>query len=106
MTQISRRAMLLSPLATIAVPAAEPARKFGRLTPRGWTAHRSRTGNELRVYVDGLDVTTACAYANDRTGRAVVYRRDRDGRFYIGPDGRPARDVYRKADVRIVEVRG
>ncbi len=75
---------------------------FGTVTVDGWIAHKKRTGKELHVLVDGVDVTADCFRANDRKGYAFVHLRNANGRFYIGPDGRAAKRILR-GTVRIVE---
>jgi hypothetical protein len=83
--------------------AASSPQTFGRLTVRGWLVHKNRTGKEIRVYVEGRDVTRDCKMANDRKGLAIIHLRNEKGQFYIGPDGRAARRLYR-GPVQMVEV--
>ena len=73
------------------------AGKYGHVTVGGWVAHRIVTGRELAVYVDGEDVTGRCRVADDVAGFAVLFRTDAAGRFYVGGDGRPAREIRRGA---------
>lgn len=76
--------------------AAPPLGSFGRVTVDWWAAHKRRTGKEIRVYVDGVDVTTRCVVANDRSGYALLYKHDEAGRPYVvGLDGNAAREVVR-----------
>lgn len=93
---LTRRAFLLAgPLtAVLGCEEARP-RKYGLMTVEGHTAHRARTGEFLRVLVDGKDVTSRCLRANDRRGYALCYRRGADGRFYVGLDGRLETELLR-----------
>lgn len=84
------------------IPAQE-RRRFGRVTVEGWMAHKRRTGKELRVIVEGRDVTTDCTFADDIRGRVIMLQRDASGHSYLGTDGRIARRLYR-GTVTIVEV--
>lgn len=100
---MTRRAMLIG-VQLAAAAAAAPPETVGKLTVNGWVAHKARTGRELRVLLDGRDVTHDCQLANDRKGFVVLLWRDGQGRTYVGPNGRPGRVV--RGDVRIVETDG
>ena len=54
---------------------------------------RKFTGIDLRVLVNGEDVSADCSAADNETGWAIVYKRDADGRHYVGPNGKAAMDV-------------
>lgn len=70
-------------------------RKFGLLSVDGHRAHKLTTGETLRVWVNGCDVTRECHEADDTAGYALVYCRDsaahRDlaarGAMHVGADG-------------------
>lgn len=99
--QVTRRVFLMAPAAILVAPESS-APKFGRVTPTGWVAHLRRTGNELRVIVDGQDVTYDCYMADDKKGLALINLRDERGHHYVGTDGKIARRKYR-GPVRIIE---
>ncbi len=60
---------------------AEPE-TYGLLTVEREKAHRRKTGVQLHIYLDGVDVTTRCVAADDEGGigspYVVLYCRDRE----------------------------
>lgn len=61
---------------------------YGLVTADGWRARLALTGEALRVLVDGIDVTSRCMQADDRTGYALLLckdRRDHDWRTTGSP---------------------
>ena len=103
---LTRRSIFKCAAAAIAtVTVAQPTTKrFGRLTIQGWTCYRNRTGRELSVLVNGIDVTRRCVLADDRRGYVVLHRNDSDGHCYLDARGKVAREILKWQDVRIVEV--
>jgi hypothetical protein len=58
-----------------------------------WERHRQlcdSAGRQLRVYLDGVDITDHCHWANDETGEAYVFRVDADGKYYLDPENTDA----------------
>ncbi len=84
----------ISGLALMAGSAAIPHR-FGRVTVSGWIVHRNRTGKELRIILDGRDVTERCVLANDRRQYVVLNKSGPDGKLYIDLHGGIARERIR-----------
>jgi hypothetical protein len=68
-----------------------PPRKYGRLTVQGHMAHKRATGEDLHVFVDGVDVTENCFEADDTDGYVKVFCRDRD--HHRALDAKGARHV-------------
>lgn len=74
--------------------SAKPVRKYGRLTVGGHHHHLQSTGENLRVYVDGVEVTK-CYEADDVDGYALAFCQDpkehrahvKAGHLHIGGDG-------------------
>lgn len=61
-------------------------RTYGLMTVvRYWQFRAS--GVHLHIFVNGVDVTTDCAAADDRQGWAVLYQRDRRGAIRADRDG-------------------
>lgn len=58
-------------------PAAAP-RRYGRVDVASHAAHRRLTGEDLHVYLNGIDVTRDCVVANDVYGYAELLCRDPD----------------------------
>lgn len=79
--EISRRAVLrrlgigAGVCGSLIAPASRP--RFGRLTVDGHRAHQRATGELLRVYLDGHDVTDRCCEADDTIGVVRLYCYDR-----------------------------
>lgn len=80
-----------------AVPSAANAnrKRYGRITVAGHRAHLNATGESLRVYLDGVDVTRNTYEADDVAGYVLVYCRDEvehrrldaTGALHVTPDG-------------------
>ena len=72
-----------------------PPNKYGLLTAHGHRAHLEMTGEILRVFLDGEDVTNECVEADDRQGFAVLFVRTRErlsqlvarGAWHVGGSG-------------------
>jgi hypothetical protein len=57
-------------------------RIYGLMTfERYW--HFRSSGVHLHIFLNGVDVTTDCAAADDRQGWAVLYQRDRRGKIIV-----------------------
>lgn len=80
-------------VAAVGVPAAAVT-KYGRLTVEGYRHHLQSTGENLRVYVDGVEALK-CYEADDVEGYALVFCTDPEthragvkaGRLHIGDNG-------------------
>lgn len=67
---------------------------YGPLTIEQWRQHW-REGTYLHVFLDGVDVTTNCFFADDVAGVIDAYQRDDLGHIVIDPDTRgPSRVRY------------
>jgi len=53
------------------------------LTVSGWQRHWRTTGEYLHVWLDGMDVTSECCYADDEHGLVEVFLRDANGKFHL-----------------------
>jgi hypothetical protein len=75
-----------------------PVRKYGRLTIAGHRHHLEATGQDLHVYVDGVEALH-CYEADDVDGYALVFCRDPEqhragvkaGHLHVGGDGHACR---------------
>lgn len=63
------------------------------------------SGHELRVFVDGVDITDRCRFFDDTPGARVaeIFRVDNDGRKYVDPSTDTAA-VDRVYEFEVVEV--
>jgi hypothetical protein len=97
---MNRRDVLKSVAALVGatvLPVA-PVRKYGRLTIAGHRHHLEATGQDLHVYVDGVEAVS-CYEADDVDGYALVFCRDPEqhragvqaGHLHIGGDGHACR---------------
>lgn len=50
--------------------------KYGHLTVEGHLAHKNLTGEDLRIFFNGTDVTHSSYEADDVEGYVLVYCRD------------------------------
>lgn len=93
------RALAIAAPIGATLPAASglrPLERFGKLTVDGWMVHKSQTGKEIVVLLNGKDVTQRCCVANDRKGFAILLRYNKDGRPYIdGPSAGIAKVIKR-----------
>ena len=49
---------------------------------------RYKGGEYVRVFLDGVDITTTdVVFADDESGIVIRYKRDEDGKLRPGPDG-------------------
>jgi hypothetical protein len=79
---MNRREMLSSLVALPMVAAVEVptcARFYGFLDVEGHLAHKRLTGEDLHVWVDGVDVTSDCFEADDQEGFVHLFCRDGEG---------------------------
>lgn len=65
--------------------ATTTAGKYGPLDVHRWITHRNRTGERLRVYLNGVDVTEHCYFADDVEGIVRVWKTNAQGRRYLDP---------------------
>lgn len=65
---------------------ATPPKRYGRLDVDAHRRHEAATGEHLRVYLDGVDVTNDCTEADDRDGWVRLLARDENGRLTFGFD--------------------
>lgn len=95
-------AVLVVPSAIAATQSSEEGSKYGRLTVDGWMAHKRSTGEYLRVYLDGIDVTHSCYEANDEFGEVYMYCRDEaDHRRWNTNGARHVNDRHEVCKMRV-----
>lgn len=103
MTKISRRSALGFIGATTAALATSPRtaaavgsrHRYGLVTVESHYQHLKATGEFLRVYVHGVDITSRCFEADDIKGYAMTYCGDqlrhedyaKDGPAHLGLSG-------------------
>lgn len=72
------------PDVAIAAPQMEPGwAYFGRVTAGGQFSQ----ANEVRVWLDGTEVTHDCLWADDLQGELELFLRDRYGERYLKANG-------------------
>lgn len=96
---MNRRALLKTVFgasAAIGASASMPvARKYGLVTVDSHRAHKLVTGENLHVFVDGVDVSKSCVEADDINGYVELFCRDREshadwtkqGAVHVGQNG-------------------
>jgi hypothetical protein len=55
---------------------------------------------QSRAWLNGVEVTTDCQFADDRAGRVLLLLRNANGRHYAG-DGHEVARAWRRGRVRI-----
>ena len=84
----------VSAVGAVCQPTQAVERKYGLLTVQGWRAHQATTGEELAVFLDGLELQHVYE-ANDVEGYALVFCRDAEqhrdwtkaGHLHVRGDG-------------------
>jgi hypothetical protein len=76
---MNRRQMLAAlsavvPVAAIGTPHKH--KKYGRVTVEGHLRHKCLTGEDLHVWLDGEDITSMCALADDVEGYVEIVAKD------------------------------
>jgi hypothetical protein len=80
------------PLTAAVVSGSGGVHKYGAVDVQTHLSHRRRTGEFLRVYIDGEDVTAVCQFADDRAGVVeLIVKSEGDferwhakGGYYVG----------------------
>lgn len=76
-------------------------RIYGPLTTESWNRHK-KNGSYLHVYLDGVDVTTTCFFADDVLGLVALYVRNAEGQLTIDPDTEEPRRTTKMGKVEII----
>lgn len=79
-------------------------KRYGPLDVKRHTKIKDEEGVDLRVFLNGKEVTNRCTYADDIAGYVMLLKLNELGAFYIDPVNRT--DVARETvygDVRILE---
>jgi hypothetical protein len=87
-------------------PAAAPRVLYGPLTHSRWFAHFTESGEKLQVFLDGVNITERCVYADEICRVVECYRLTPEGQKHL--DGDTYRTAYEllRGRVEIVPMRG
>lgn len=99
---------ILGTTAAAATVHAETPHKYGLVTVESHRGHKKLTGENLHVYVNGVDVSKSCVEADDINGYAEVFCRDQEhhrdltqkGAVHVGRHGGVCR-MRLTGDIRI-----
>lgn len=74
--------------------------RYGHLDVQRWRDIHNETGRDLRVFLNGIDVTDRCYEAD--AGVVRLFKRNEQGCFYVDPEtGDAAREtLYGRVSVR------